>query len=237
MYGHVGSWTNGTVDQGERLNQPIFAFQPVTRSAGKFGKAVSFVRTSTPQVAVMAIKKAEKSANYIIRVRETQGAPISGARLSFSSAAAIVAASEVTGLEEPKGPATFSGSDLVFDLTKYQPKTFSVQLGAPVAVRQNFGDLLHPQPREVVLTVVLASSRGARVEMKLPYGAKIRSLSITNALGRVVRNLADNQRATHAGTIIWDGKDMYSQRVRAGVYFVSCMTDQGNWTSKMPLEQ
>jgi hypothetical protein len=184
----------------------------------------------------MAIKKAEKSANYIIRVRETQGAPVTGAKLTFP-ATTIVSASEVTGLEDPKGAATFSGSDLVFDLTKYQPKTFSVQLGAPVAVRQNFGDLLHPKPREVVLTVVLASSRGTRAQIRLPYGAKIRALSITDALGRVVRNLVEDQSATHASMIVWDGKDMNSRCVRSGVCFVRCMTNQGHWTGRMVVEQ
>jgi alpha-mannosidase len=237
IYSHAGSWTNGTVDQGERLNQPIFAFQPTTPGAGKFGKAVSFVRTSTPQVAVMAIKKAEKSANYIIRVRETQGAPITGAKLTFPSAAAIVAASEVNGLEEPKGAATFSGSDLTFDLTKFQPRTFSVQLGTPVSVRQKFSDLLYPKPKEVMLTVALASNRGVRTEMRLPYGAWIRTLSITDVLGRVVRKLAAGQNATHASMIVWDGKDMNSQFVRTGVYFVRCMTDQGHWTGRMAVEQ
>jgi alpha-mannosidase len=236
IYGHAGGWTNGTVDQGERLNQPIFAFQPATRSAGKFGKAVSFVRTSTPQVAVMAIKKAEKSANYIIRVRETQGSAITGAKLTFPSAT-ILSASEVSGIEDYKGPAVFSGNDLTVDLTKYQPKAFSVQLGLPVAVTGRFADLMLPKPREVTLTIALASNRSARVEMKLPYGAKIRALSITDALGRVVRNLVVDQSATHASMIVWDGKDMNSQRVRTGVYFVTCMTDQGNWTSKMPLDQ
>ena len=235
IYGHAGSWTNGTVDQGERLNQPIFAFQPSTPGAGKFGKVISLVRTSTPQVAVMAIKKAEKSANYIIRVRETQGAAITGAKLTFPSTSSIVAASEVNGLEEPKGAATFSGSDLTFNLTKFQPKAFSVQLGTPVAVNGKFGDLV-PHTGEVTLTVVLASDRSIRTEMRLPYGAKIRTLSITDALGRVVRNLAQDQSATHARMIVWDGKDMNSQRVRTGVYFVRCMTDQGHWTGRMPVE-
>jgi alpha-mannosidase len=237
IYGHAGNWTNGTVDQGERLNQPLFAYQPVASGAGKFGKAISFVRTSTPQVAVMAIKKAEKSANYIIRVRETQGAPILGARLSFPSAAAIVAASEVTGVEEPKGSATFSGSDIIFDLTKYQLKTFSVQLGQPVAVRSNFSDLVHPKPSEVQLTVALASNRGIRVVMRLPYSAKIRTLSITDLSGRLVRKLAEDQSVTHSSMIVWDGKNMNSQLVRAGMYLVRCVTDQGNWTSKMPLQR
>jgi alpha-mannosidase len=233
IFGHAGSWTNGTVDQGERLNQPIFAFQPATPRAGKIGKVVSLVRTSTPQVAVMAIKKAEKSANYIIRVRETQGAPITGAKLTFPSTSSIIAASEVNGLEEAKGPATFSGSDLTFNLTKYQPKAFSIQLGTPVAVFGKFADLVQPKLREVTLTVALASNRSVRTEMRLPYGAKIRTLSIADALGRIVRNLAEGQIAARARTIVWDGKDMDAQRVRAGVYFVRCITDQGHWTGRM----
>jgi hypothetical protein len=184
----------------------------------------------------MAIKKAEKSANYIIRVRETQGSAITGAKLTFPSAT-ILSASEVSGIEDYKGPAVFSGNDLTVDLTKYQPKAFSVQLGLPVAVAGRFADLMLVKPGEVTLTIALACNRSARVEMKLPYGAKIRSLSITNALGRVVRNLPGNQSAMHACMIMWDGKDMNSQRVRTGVYFVRCMTDKGHWTSRLPVVQ
>jgi alpha-mannosidase len=233
VYGHAGTWRNGTIDQGERLNQPVFTYQPSAGGPGKIGKTISFVRTSTPQVSVMAIKKAEKSANYIIRVRETQGAAVSGVKLTFPSSTSIVAATEVNGQEELKGPATFAGSDLTFNLTKYQPKTFSVQLGTPVSVSQKFADLMQPKPAEVTVTVALASGKGLRTEITLPYGAMIRSLAITDALGRTVQNLVQDKVVKSASTFTWNGKDMYSRQIRTGVYFIHCQTDRGHKTSRL----
>jgi len=234
IYGHAGSWTNGTVDQAERLNQPIFAYQPAAARAGKIGKTISLVRTSSDQVAVMAIKKAEKSANYIVRVRETQGASVSNAKLTFPSTT-IIAASEVNGQEEPKGAATFSGSDLTFSMTRYQPKTFSVQLGAPVAVNQRFSDLMQPKPSEVMVTVALASCKSLRAELSVPYGAKIQSLSITDALGRTVQTLAQEQVVKGARTFVWNGKDMHARQTQTGVFFVRCVTDMGHRTSRLSI--
>jgi hypothetical protein len=237
IYSHSGNWTNGTIDQGERLNQPIFAYQPVTPRAGKIGKVFSLVRTSSPQVSVMAIKKAEKSANYIIRVRETQGAPVTGAKLIFPATMAIVAASEVTGLEEAKGAATFSGKELTFDMKRYQPKTFSVQLGTPVSINQRFGEFLQPKPSEVTLTVALAFSKKSIATIKLPYGERIRGISIVDATGRIVQKMAREGNITSASTIVWDGGDMNAQRVRAGVYFVNCETGHGRVTTRLTVVQ
>jgi hypothetical protein len=219
------------------LNQPIFAYQPATPRAGKIGKVFSLVRTSSPQVSVMAIKKAEKSANYIIRVRETQGANATGVKLIFPATSTIVAASEVTGLEEAKGAATFSGKELTFNMTKYQPKTFSVQLAAPVAVIQKFGDFLQPRPSEVTLTVALAFSKKSIATIKLPYGERIRGISIVDATGRIVQKMAREGNITSASTIVWDGGDMNAQRVRAGVYFVNCETGHGRVTTRLTMVQ
>src|SRR5665648_339975 len=127
FYGHSGDWTNGTVLEAARLNQPILAF-PTTAHNGAVGKVVSFLNTSSPQVVVMALKKAEKGNKFIVRVREASGKKVSGARITFASE--ILTANEVMGSEEPKlnGSVAVSGKDMVFDLTPYQPKTFSFTL-------------------------------------------------------------------------------------------------------------
>ena len=236
IYGHAGNWRNGTVDQGERLNQPIYSFQPASQQQGKIGKTISFVKTSSPQVAVMAIKKAEKSSQYVVRVRETQGTAIDGAKLIFPNAT-ILAASEVNGIEEPKAAAAFSGGDLTFDLTKYQPKTFSVQLGVAYGDNRAISGHMQNKPAYTTLTVVLGSSKTGIARLGVPYGAKIRSLSITNALGRVVRKLSDGQSIKQDLTISWDGKDDNSRHVQVGLYFVHCVTDIGSSTGKLPVAQ
>lgn len=235
IYGHQGSWTNGTVDQAERLNQPIFSFQPTTPAVGKIGRTISLVRTSTDQVAVMAIKKAEKSANYIIRVRETQGASVTNAKLTFPSAT-IIAASEVNGQEEAKGAATFSGSDLTFNMTKYQPKTFAVSLGVPVAVNQKFEDLLRPKATEMTVTVSMASGCNVHVSLRVPADAKILGVSIVDVAGRLVQKLAPRSGGA-SQAFVWDGRDLYSHSVGKGVYFVNVATDRGHSSARLPVVQ
>jgi len=237
FYGHPGDWTNGTIAQAERLNQPMYAVQVPPRP-GKSGKVFSFVRTDTSQVDVMAIKKAERSSNYVIRVRETMGKPIQNATLTFP-ANTIASAVEVSGVEDTVQGTQFaiSGNALTFSMTKYQPRTFSVKLSPPVAVNQKFSDLTHPKNSMVTLTIAQASCKSLRAEIRLPYGVKINSLSITDVLGRIVQNLVEQRIITRASTIFWDGKDMNSRLVRTGVYFIRCDTDQGHWTNRLSVVQ
>ena len=71
IYGHTGNWVDGrTVTQGERLNQPLISFQ-TSAHAGSLGKAVSFLNVSNPNVTVKAVKLAENTNEYIVRVQET----------------------------------------------------------------------------------------------------------------------------------------------------------------------
>ena len=233
VYAHTGNWTNGTIPQGERVNQPIFAYQ-ATPHAGGLGRALSLLRTSSPQVDVMAIKKAEKSGRYIVRVRETTGSPVTGARITFPSAV-ITAASEVDGLEEEKGTAQFSGGDLVFNLTKYQPKAFAVTLGSPVAVSRRFEDLLQQGTGARTVTVTLASARAVRVALRVPADAQRWSVTISDAAGRLIRRLASSDRAPRS--LAWDGRNMDSRRVGKGVYIVNVITDRGNSSARLPVVQ
>jgi alpha-mannosidase len=123
FYGHAGDWTNGTVLAAARLNQPLLAF-PAAVHDGTAGRVVSFLKTSSPQVVVMALKKAEKGDAYVVRVREASGKAILAAKITLASN--IQSAIETLGSEEakPDGKVAVSGKDLVFDLTPYQPKTF-----------------------------------------------------------------------------------------------------------------
>ena len=62
--------------------------------------------------------------------REASGKALSGAKVTFASE--VLSATETMGSEEPKpkGSVAVAGHDLVFDLTPYQPKTFSFSLKA-----------------------------------------------------------------------------------------------------------
>jgi flagellar hook assembly protein FlgD len=96
---------------------------------------------------------------------------------------------------------------------------------------------MQPKPSEVRLTVALANSRAGRVDLMIPYGAKIQTLAITDALGRIVQKLAENQTVTSASSITWNGKDGYSQKAHTGVYFVRCVTNMGSQTSRLSVMQ
>jgi alpha-mannosidase len=129
IYGHKNDWVNGqTVTQGEKVNQPLKAFQTVNHE-GSLGKNFSFLSVNNPNVTIKAVKLAEKSDEYIVRVQETSGKPISGVTLSIGNG--IENAREVNGAEDSKGSATVEDGKLKFDIKKYEPKTFALKLKDP----------------------------------------------------------------------------------------------------------
>ncbi len=133
LAGHAGDWRKEQTDwQGERLNQPLIAFES-SKHSGKLGKTFSLLKLDNSRVRVLALKKAEKSGELIVRVVEMEGQAQKAVHLSF--AAAVTAAREVNGQEEPLGKATLTRGGLVTDFTPYQIHTFAVTLaGAPAKV-------------------------------------------------------------------------------------------------------
>src|SRR5262249_49954141 len=85
------------------INQPLLAFQSRPHE-GALGKQLSFLRLSSSQVAVSALKKAEDDDAIVVRLFELHGREAPDVRLSM--AAPILSARELTGAEEPlQGPA------------------------------------------------------------------------------------------------------------------------------------
>ncbi|NDV78668.1 glycoside hydrolase family 38 C-terminal domain-containing protein [Dysgonomonas sp. 511] len=125
FFRHMGKWDETTQWEAAKLNQPLTAHQ-APKHTGALGKSYGFVSLNTDKVAVKALKKAESGDNMIVRVYELTGESHSNVEIQFP--ANIVSASEVNGIEENVGAVSFSGNKLTFDITKYQPKTFSVQL-------------------------------------------------------------------------------------------------------------
>ena len=243
FYGHMGDWTNGTINQAHCLNQPIIAIQ-VAPHDGTRGKSISLLQVNSPQVDVMAIKMTEADAknvastnkHYIVRVRETTGKPVSGASITFG--APILDASELNGFEDPKGAATFANSDLTFDLTAYQPKTFSVQLGVPSGIKQKYSPALGQNSGFRTVSVLAKSLHCAPVSIKVPLSAKIKSVEISDARGRLVRTLAQEEQLSAFGAsgvgLSWDGADDNGKKANAGVYLITVSTDNGRISAKMP---
>jgi len=129
--GHGGDWRQAGSDwQGQRLNDPLIAFQ-TSRHAGALGREFSLLKVSSPRIRLLALKKAEQGDEIIVRLVELDGKPQSNIKVAF--AAAITSAREVNGQEQPVGTATVSGGALVTSFTAYQPRTFAVKLAAPTA--------------------------------------------------------------------------------------------------------
>lgn len=127
--GHAGDHRKGqTVRKAEVLNQPLMTFV-APRHAGSLGRRFSFAESLNDCVALRALKQAEKSDEYVVRLYETSGLQEQQAVVRF--AAGIVAAEELNGVEDVMGKADFNGRELRFAIKPYAMKTFRVKLAAP----------------------------------------------------------------------------------------------------------
>lgn len=107
------------------LNQKVKGFA-TTPHRGDLGKEFSLASIDNDKVAIKALKKAESSDEYVVRVYETGGKGIENATITFASD--IQAASEADGTEKSIGAADFSGRNLTFDIRPNSVKTFKVKL-------------------------------------------------------------------------------------------------------------
>ena len=131
LAGHAGNWRNGNVPaRAAGLNQPLAAFQTAAHP-GKLGKAFSILKTNSPQVDVVALKKAEGSDEVVVRLMETHGQAAKDVEVSAGTP--LAAAREINGQEQPLGAATLRDGKLVTELGPFGLKAFAVKL-APLAV-------------------------------------------------------------------------------------------------------
>ena len=126
LIGHDGKLDKAeTVQQGELLNQRLKAFQTDSHK-GTLGKTFSFASSDNRNVLLKALKKAESSDEYVVRVYETEGKQEQKATLTF--AGEITAACEADGTEKKIGNASFAGNTLQVSLKPYSVKTFKIKL-------------------------------------------------------------------------------------------------------------
>ena len=131
LAGHASDWRKAKTDwQAQRLNQPLIAFES-SKHTGALGREFSLLRVDNERVRVLALKRAEETDEYVVRLVELDGKKASNVRLSF--AGQVTAAREINGAEMPVGPATIRDGKLVTDLGPYQPRTFAVRLAPPTA--------------------------------------------------------------------------------------------------------
>jgi alpha-mannosidase len=131
IYPHSGDWAYAkTPWKGNFINNPPIAFE-APKHEGKLGKEFSFLKVSTNQVDVMALKKAEEGDYYIVRVNELYGKDAKNVKISFPGK--IVDAWEVNGQEKRTGDADFSNGILSFDMTRFIIRSFAVKFEDPAS--------------------------------------------------------------------------------------------------------
>ena len=129
--GHPADWRTAQTDwQGQRLNAPLFSFE-TSKHEGSLGRTFSLLKVSSPRVRVLAVKKAEHSDEVIVRLVELDGKPQRDVKVSF--AAPITEAREVSGQEQPVGPATLADGALITSFGGYQPRTFALRIAPPAS--------------------------------------------------------------------------------------------------------
>ncbi|MEZ5105379.1 MAG: glycoside hydrolase family 38 C-terminal domain-containing protein [Draconibacterium sp.] len=129
IYAHVSDWVYAnTPKEGDFFNNPLLAFE-TTKHEGIFGPEISLLNISTPEVNVMAFKKAEESDYYIVRLNETFGNPVGNVRVSFPGK--IIDAYEINGQEQRIANADFSQGKLNCDMGKFAIRSFAVKFENP----------------------------------------------------------------------------------------------------------
>ncbi len=154
LAGHRGDWRAGRVPEAaDRLNQPLAAWQ-VPSHPGALGRAFSLLQVeggeggATP-IAVRAVKLAEESDEVVVRLFETSGRRVQGAKLQF--ARAVAAVREINAAEEPleglarggalasddRPPLELRGGAVVLDFEPFRPRTLALRLApGPLTLKQ-----------------------------------------------------------------------------------------------------
>lgn len=109
----------------EVLNQRVKAFR-TEKHTGALGKIFSLVSSNNNNVVIKALKKAESSDEYVLRVYETGGKALQNAVLTF--AGNILSASEADGTEKSIGSAAFKGRQLEVSVQPNSIKTYKIRL-------------------------------------------------------------------------------------------------------------
>ncbi len=126
IIGHQGELRNAdAAKQALALNSKLKSFISA-KHQGLLGNSFSFLSSDNDQVFVRALKRAEASDEYVVRVYEMGGKQTQRATLTFASD--IAEATEADGTEKTKGTASFSGKGLQVEIKPFSVKTFKVKL-------------------------------------------------------------------------------------------------------------
>ncbi len=129
IVGHKSSYQNaGIVSKSDILNQKPKAFI-APKHDGDLGRSFSFVQNNNSKVIIKALKQAEKSNEYVVRLYETTGKSKENVKLSFPSE--VLSASELNGVEDKIAEVNFADNSIDFEIEPFGIKTFKVKLADP----------------------------------------------------------------------------------------------------------
>ena len=128
LVGHAGTLdVVQTRENAELLNQRIKAFA-TGKHRGELGKSYSLASSDNRNVLIKALKKAESSDEYVVRVYEAAGKRAQKASIVFADD--LVAAVEADGTEKTIGKAAFSGNRLEVSVNPNSIKTYKVRFAS-----------------------------------------------------------------------------------------------------------
>lgn len=126
LVGHIGALDKShTSEIASAYNRPLIPFFS-EKHAGTLGREFSFVSSDNKNVLIKAIKKAEDSDEYVVRLYETSGLEQQKAQIRF--AGQIIEAYIADGTEKEIGKAEFKGNSLYVDINPYSLCTYKVVL-------------------------------------------------------------------------------------------------------------
>jgi len=124
LYPHCGDWRSGeTVQRAYELNCPLIA-APSEPQHGKLPESASLVSLDRGNVIIDAIKKAEDSDDFIIRVYEAHGQR-GNVTMTFALPPERVA--ECNLMEEGDRRLDVKGESVSFYIKPYEIRTFKVR--------------------------------------------------------------------------------------------------------------
>jgi alpha-mannosidase len=130
IVGHSNDYrASRIVQKAEILNQPMKAFITDKHKGVLNRNSFSFLQTDNDHVLIKALKQAEKSDEYVVRLYETTGKATQKATIRF--AGNILSAKELNGVEDEIGSIAFSANQAQLDIKPFGIKTLKVKLASP----------------------------------------------------------------------------------------------------------
>lgn len=221
LMGHLGQLNKAqTVQKAEQLNQRLKAFQ-AGKHKGLLGKEFSFVASNNNQVLIKALKRAESSDEYVIRVYETGGEQLQQASIIFASD--VIEACEADGTEKKIDDARFKGNQLLVTIKPNSIKTFKVKLKPSLCVDNKLNYAYQPLKYNRKCVSWNGFRREGNMEKGYSYAAELLpdSMIVNQIPFRLGEKDILNGLACEGDTLILPKGNNYNK-----IYFLAASTDK-----------